>query len=306
MLMTILLLSVLLLVTAAAAAATAARLGEATPVVVAMGEDPTSASGGADVPSWDDLDRRPLPPWYDSAKFGIFIHWGVFSVPSFTSEWFWNYWHEPGDDVRSAAARFVKETEAPGFVYQEYANRFRAELYNASDWAQVFAASGAQYVVLTSKHHEGFAMWNSTPNVPATWNWNAVDVGPKRDVLGELAEAVKRSKSPHTSNLLKFGVYHSLYVDLFCVRLISNKNVLNCDVETFPASGNSCRRFRYFLDSYRILRTPLPLGNKVRVVQPAVPAGQGVKLHSSRFRRLENHAGTVRSRRAVPARAGVE
>jgi alpha-L-fucosidase len=195
--------------------AAAARLAEVSEVAAAVeggvAPDDAAADGEA-VPSWDELDRRPLPAWYDAAKFGIFIHWGVFSVPSFTSEWFWSYFLEPGDDVRNSVGQFVNQTEAPGFVYQEYASRFRAELYNATDWARVFAESGAQYVVLTSKHHEGFAMWNSTPNVPTTWNWNAVDVGPRRDVLGELAQAVKRSTSPHTSNPLKFGVYHSLYV----------------------------------------------------------------------------------------------
>jgi len=158
-------------------------------------------------PSWEELDNRPLAPWYDEAKFGIFLHWGVFSVPSFTSEWFWNYWES--DDGFTAEKDFVQQTERPGFTYQEYAPRFHAEFYNATQWAELFANAGAQYVVLTSKHHEGFCMWNST-SIPTTWNWNVMDVGPKRDVLGELAHAVKDSTSPHTNRTLKFGIYHSL------------------------------------------------------------------------------------------------
>lgn len=162
------------------------------------------------IPSWTELDSRPLPPWYDAAKFGIFIHWGVFSVPSFTSEWFWDYWHD-NYNTDGSEARFVARTERPGFRYQEYAPRFTADLYNATEWSEMFAESGAQYVVLTSKHHEGYCMWNST-SIPSTWNWNVMDVGPHRDVLGELAAAVKGTQSPHTSRNLKFGVYHSMCV----------------------------------------------------------------------------------------------
>lgn len=103
-------------------------------------------------PSWKELDNRPNPSWYDEAKFGIFIHWGVFSVPSFTSEWFWNYWQSMGFEEEK---EFVAQTERPGFVYQEYAHRFKAEFFNATEWADIFAQAGAQYVVLTSKHHEG-------------------------------------------------------------------------------------------------------------------------------------------------------
>ena len=103
--------------------------------------------------NWESLDSRPLPSWYDEAKFGIFIHWGVFSVPAFGSEWFWNLWNGAKDPQY---IDFVKQTERPGFSYQEYASRFDASLYRPDDWANIFANSGAQYVVMTSKHHEGY------------------------------------------------------------------------------------------------------------------------------------------------------
>jgi len=105
---------------------------------------------------------------------------------------------------------FVNATERPGFTYQEYASRFTAELYRPEYWADSFAKSGAQYVVMTSKHHEGFCNWNSR-DVPTTWNWNAMDIGPKRDILGDLAAEVKKQVSPYTNKRMKFGIYHSLY-----------------------------------------------------------------------------------------------
>lgn len=114
------------------------------------------------VPTWDELDARPLPAWYDQAKFGIFIHWGLFSVPAYGSEWFWMNWKGGTagladiHDEANPYARFVQETERQRFHYQEYAPRFRAELYRPQEWAQALAQSGAQYVVLTSKHHDGF------------------------------------------------------------------------------------------------------------------------------------------------------
>jgi alpha-L-fucosidase len=85
-----------------------------------------------------------------------------------------------------------------------------ATLFDPNLWANIFSLAGAQYVVLTSKHHEGYCMWDSR-SIPSTWNWNAMDVGPRRDLLGELAEAVRKSVSIHTKKQLKFGAYHSLY-----------------------------------------------------------------------------------------------
>ncbi len=129
-------------------------------------------------PDWDSLDKRELPTWYDDAKVGIFIHWGLFSVPAFKSEWFWWYWKgtEPQEDV----VDFMKKNYPPNFAYSEFAKDFGAEFFNPDDWSELLAASGAKYVVLTTKHHEGFCMWPSK----TSWNWNSMDVGPKRDIVG--------------------------------------------------------------------------------------------------------------------------
>eukprot|EP00957_Ditylum_brightwellii_P011263 851801-Ditylum_brightwellii.AAC.1 len=140
------------------------------------------------------------------AKFGIFVHWGVFSVPAFSTEWFWERW-EPDN----AFGAYVNKTERPGFTYQEYAPRFDASLYDPKQWTELFSNAGAQYVVLTSKHHEGFCNWDSRAAVPSTWNWNAMDIGPHRDIVGDLASVVKTEVSPFTQKTLRWGIYHSLY-----------------------------------------------------------------------------------------------
>ncbi|OWF52743.1 Plasma alpha-L-fucosidase [Mizuhopecten yessoensis] len=93
-------------------------------------------------PNWDSLDSRPLPNWYDESKIGIFIHWGVFSVPSFSSEWFWELWK--GQKV-PGVVDFMNTNYRPGFTYADFAPKFTAEFYNADQWANIFDASGAKY-----------------------------------------------------------------------------------------------------------------------------------------------------------------
>ncbi|KAI1301613.1 Alpha-L-fucosidase [Halotydeus destructor] len=149
-------------------------------------------------PTWESIDSRPLPSWYDESKIGIFIHWGVFSVPSFGSEWFW--WNWQGTTPSPSYVDFMTKNYKPGFSYAEFGPQFTAEFYDPNRWAKLFKGSGAKYIVLVSKHHEGFTLWPSKNS----WNWNALEVGPKRDLLGDLATAVRAEG-------LKFGVYHSMY-----------------------------------------------------------------------------------------------
>lgn len=158
-----------------------------------------SHSAAQYTPDWPSLDARPLPAWYDEAKVGIFIHWGVFSVPGFDSEWFW--WHWQGmQHPEPKCVKFMSENYPPGFSYPQFAPQFHAQFFDPKEWAEIFQASGAKYVVLTAKHHEGFTNWGS----PNSWNWNSVDTGPHRDLVGELGEAV-RNRSLH------YGLYNSLY-----------------------------------------------------------------------------------------------
>ncbi|KAI4469381.1 alpha-l-fucosidase [Holotrichia oblita] len=162
-------------------------------------------------PKWESLDKRPLPEWYDQAKIGIFLHWGVYAVPGFGSEWFWMKWK--GTKLPSHID-FMKKNYPPNFTYQDFANDFKAEFYDPDQWAKLFKASGAKYVVLTSKHHEGYTLWPST----YSYSWNAMDVGPQRDLLGDLTEAVR-------NHSLRMGFYYSLY-EWFNPRYLADKRLI--------------------------------------------------------------------------------
>ena len=170
-------------------------------------------------PTWESIDKRPTPAWFNDAKFGIFIHWGTYSVPSYApvvkgklgyAEWYWNAMRHGADDpkadeIQKGTWAFHQKLYGADAPYQNFAPQFRAELFDPDHWAEVFKHSGAKYVVLTSKHHEGFALWPSK-EASATWGrpWNAVEIGPKRDVLGDLTESVRRQG-------LRMGFYYSLY-----------------------------------------------------------------------------------------------
>lgn len=92
-------------------------------------------------PTWESLDTRPLPAWYDQAKVGIFIHWGVYSVPSFGSEWFWTNWR---NEKVPTYIDYMNKNFKPGFTYQEFARDFTAEHFDPNGWAQLFEQSGAK------------------------------------------------------------------------------------------------------------------------------------------------------------------
>uniref|UniRef100_A0A0L8G9Q7 alpha-L-fucosidase n=1 Tax=Octopus bimaculoides TaxID=37653 RepID=A0A0L8G9Q7_OCTBM len=92
-------------------------------------------------PDWCSLDTRPIPKWYDDAKIGIFLHWGVFSVPSYGSEWFW--WNWQGTKL-PAYIDFMNKNYQPDFTYADFAPMFTAEFFNPDVWANTLAASGAQ------------------------------------------------------------------------------------------------------------------------------------------------------------------
>ena len=97
--------------------------------------------------SWESLDSRPLPDWYPGAKFGIFVHWGLYSVPAYGlgEEWFWQLWKNPGDNDNQVDKKaYMAANFAPKFKYQDFAPQFTAELWDPDEWAELLHASGAK------------------------------------------------------------------------------------------------------------------------------------------------------------------
>lgn len=149
-----------------------------------LAEIDTVIAGGPFAASWDSLEQVGIPAWYQDAKFGIFIHWGVYSVPAFGNEWY------PRNMYREGTPEFQHHVETHGphnrFGYKDFIQQFQAERFDAEAWARLFHEAGARFVMPVAEHHDGFQMYGSE------WSrWNAVEMGPKRDVLGELRQAVE-------------------------------------------------------------------------------------------------------------------
>ncbi|WP_455593028.1 alpha-L-fucosidase [Bacteroides sp.] len=164
-------------------------------------------------PEWKSIDKRPIPAWFENAKFGIFIHWGLYSVPAWSpkgtySEWY-KYWLDNkklfgnGDFTGTEIYDYHVKTYGEDFTYADFAPMFKAQDYDADAWAKLFEESGAKYVVLTTKHHDGFALW---PSMEASRDygrpWNSVEIGAKRDLVGEYTKALRKTD-------VKVGFYFS-------------------------------------------------------------------------------------------------
>jgi len=129
--------------------------------------------------TWDSLQKYRVPKWYEDIKFGIFIHWGVYSVPAFANEWYpRNMYIKGSPEYEHHIAEFGKHTE---FGYKDFIPLFKAESFDPSKWARLFKDAGAQYVIPVAEHHDGFSMYESDIN-----HWNAMNMGPNRNVLKEI------------------------------------------------------------------------------------------------------------------------
>ena len=171
--------------------------------------------------SWESLQKMEVPGWFDNGKIGIFIHWGPYSVIG----------HKKGNaGYAEHVPKFLYSDPAyyypymkkrwganpPEFGYKDIIPDFKAENWNPKEWAKLFKEVGVKYVVLTAEHHDGWANWDSdlTP-------WNAVDMGPKRDLVGDLGKAVraqglKYAPSYHRERHTGFFAKQK-YVDSFSV-----------------------------------------------------------------------------------------
>ena len=142
------------------------------------------ANQGPFRPDWESLQKYESPEWYQDAKFGIFIHWGVYSVPAFSSEWYPRNMYEPGFDAyKHHIATYGPQDK---FGYKDFIPMFKAERFDPSAWAELFKKAGAEYVVPVAEHHDGFAMYDSGLS-----DWTAAKMGPHRDIVGDLAKAVR-------------------------------------------------------------------------------------------------------------------
>ncbi len=136
-------------------------------------------------PTWESLESYRVPAWYQDGKLGIFIHWGVYSVPAFGNEWYpRNMYQEGSPEFAHHVATHGPQIQAG---YKDFIPKFRAERWDPDAWAELFRRAGARFVVPVAEHHDGFAMYDSKLS-----EWTAARMGPRRDVIGELAAAVRR------------------------------------------------------------------------------------------------------------------
>lgn len=158
-------------------------------------------------PTWSSLNARELPSWYDESKLGIFIHWGIYSVPAYAprrsevSETGLAYAEWYGWQVAEGFGPYADfhRRHYPGKSYHDLAPEWHAELFSPADWAKRIAGSGAKYCVLTTKHHDVFCLWDSD----YSRQWNARKIGPKRDIVSELMTALDAEN-------IRRGLYYSL------------------------------------------------------------------------------------------------
>ncbi|MFN7994587.1 MAG: alpha-L-fucosidase [Bryobacteraceae bacterium] len=142
------------------------------------------AGAGPFHPAWDSLETHATPDWYKDAKFGIFIHWGLYSVPAFGSEWYPREMYMQGSkEFKHHVATFGPQMK---FGYKDFIPMFKAEKFDPKAWADLFRNAGAKYVVPVAEHHDGFPMYDCSFT-----DWSAAKMGPKRDIVGQLAAAVR-------------------------------------------------------------------------------------------------------------------
>ncbi|MFG2502746.1 alpha-L-fucosidase [Streptomyces sp. NPDC048441] len=178
--------------------------------IVAEGRGGTAATTGRKLtlgvpdyrPSAESLATHQAPHWFHGAKFGIFIHWGVYSVPAWApvgkqyAEWYWRHMQDKNNPTHA----HHRDTYGEDFAYDDFIPRFKAEKFDPRAWVELFRDAGARYHVLTSKHHEGFALWDTKVS-----DRNSVKMGPEKDLIKELFDASRRY-TPELHRALYFSM----------------------------------------------------------------------------------------------------
>ena len=161
-------------------------------VQAAVKQIPIKTPKGPFKPTWESLQSNyKVPSWFTGAKFGLFMHWGVYAVPAYHNEWYEKHMYGSKGIMEWHQKNFGPQEK---FGYKDFIPMFTQEKFNAEEWAILFKKSGARFVIPTAQHHDNFALWDSkvTP-------YNAMQMGPRRDLIGELCNAVRKQG-------LKFGV----------------------------------------------------------------------------------------------------
>jgi len=159
-------------------------------LVLLGGIQSASAGDGPYEPTWESLRKyKEIPEWLREGKFGIYTHWGPYAVHAYGSNTTWYSYIMYADPESEARQHFEKNFGklTPDFGYKDLIPMFTAEKFNADEWAELFQKAGAKFAGPVAEHHDGFAMW------PTEYSeWNAANMGPKRDVVGELEKAIKK------------------------------------------------------------------------------------------------------------------
>jgi alpha-L-fucosidase len=135
--------------------------------------------------NWESLSKFQVPDWYPKAKFGIFIHWGLYSVPAFSSEWYSRNMYI--QDSKEYEHHIATYGEHKNFGYKDFIPMFKAEKFDADEWAELFRDAGARYIMPVAEHHDGFQMYKSEVS-----RFNAYEMGPQRDLVGEMKVAFEK------------------------------------------------------------------------------------------------------------------
>jgi len=208
------------------------------------------------IPAWDSVKSRELPGWYDDCKLGIFIHWGLYSVPAWAEvtwelgaapsdlEWFthnpYAEWYLNTIRIDGSPAQIHHhKTFGTDFPYEKFADSFSCDKWDPGEWARLFKQSGAGYVVLTTKHHDGFCLFPSSYT-----DYNSVKLGPKRDITGDLTEAVRAEG-------LRMGTYFSGLLDWTTYQYPLTGKIIEEYNPTYAFADYSLNQATELIDKYR-------------------------------------------------------
>lgn len=207
--------------------------------------------------TWESVQTHQVPKWYEDCKFGIFIHWGIYSVPAYaphtwelgevdSKEWFadnpYAEWYYNSLNIgKGRTYEHHKKMYGDNFTYEDFIPMWKAENWDPAQWAKLFRDAGAKYVVLTTKHHDGFCLFPSRYT-----GFHSAAMGPKRDITGELTEAVRQEG-------LRMGLYYSGLIDWQYANdpIFEDDDLFGTASPTFAYADYSYNQMMELVDRYK-------------------------------------------------------